>query len=340
MHNPNRPLPPLDLVRGFEAAARRLSFTQAAAELFVTQSAVSRQVQALEAFLGVQLFERRHKALALTEAGQAYFRAASAALTELRAATQRLQEAKRGHVLTVTTTVSFASLWLVPRLGRFRQAHPGIDVRIAATSEVLDMAREGIDVAIRDIASGREPPGAIRLVGERLCPVASPAYVRAAGAPLEKPEDLARHVILALHDPQGRWPWLSWAAWLEANGITELVPAGSLIYDQYDQVINAALHGQGVALGRMSVRGPGHPRGPARGPVRAAPADSARHPRRHRSRGGRAPGDARIRRVAQVRDRSEKGARLTFQKKVSLAPLFIFSRRLLRGRPRSGRWPG
>ncbi len=228
MHNPNRPLPPLDLVRGFEAAARRLSFTQAAAELFVTQSAVSRQVQALEAFLGVQLFERRHKALALTEAGQAYFRAASAALAELRAATQRLQEAKRGHVLTVTTTVSFASLWLVPRLGRFRQAHPGIDVRIAATSEVLDMAREGIDVA-------------------------SPAYLRAAGAPLEKPEDLARHVMLALHDPQGRWPWLSWAAWLEANGITDLVPAGSLIYDQYDQVINAALHGQGVALGRMSV---------------------------------------------------------------------------------------
>lgn len=253
MHNPNRPLPPLDLVRGFEAAARRLSFTQAAAELFVTQSAVSRQVQALETFLGVKLFERRHKALALTEAGQAYFRAASAALAELRAATQRLQEARRGHVLTVTTTVSFASLWLVPRLGRFRQAHPGIDVRIAATSEVLDMAREGIDVAIRDIASGREPPGAIRLVGERLCPVASPAYVRAAGAPLEKPEDLARHVVLALHDPQGRWPWLSWAAWLEANGITELVPAGSLIYDQYDQVINAALHGQGVALGRMSV---------------------------------------------------------------------------------------
>jgi DNA-binding transcriptional LysR family regulator len=253
MRNPNRPLPPLDLVRGFEAAARRLSFTQAAAELFVTQSAVSRQVQALEEFLGVPLFERRHKALALTQAGQAYYRAAAAALSELRAATQRLRESARGHVLTVTTTVSFASIWLVPRLGRFRQAHPGIDVRIAATHLVVDMAREGIDVAIRDVPSGREPPGAVRLVGERLCPVASPAYLRESGAPLEKPEDLRRHVMLMLHDPQGRWPWLTWAAWLEANGITDLVPAGTLTYDQYDQVINAAQHGQGVALGRMTL---------------------------------------------------------------------------------------
>src|SRR5512139_2339307 len=219
MHNHNRPLPPLDLVKGFEAAARRLSFTQAAEELFVTQSAVSRQVQALEEFLGVKLFERRHKALALTEAGQAYYRAAAAAIAELRAATQRLRESTRGHVLTVTTTGSFASIWLVPRLGRFRQLHPGIDVRIAATHEMLDLAREGIDVAIRDVPSGKEPPGSVRLVGERLCPVASPAYLREAKSPLAKPADLGRHVMLLLHDPQGRWPWLSWAAWLEANGV-------------------------------------------------------------------------------------------------------------------------
>jgi len=253
MHNRNRPLPPLDFVRGFEAAARRLSFTLAAEELFVTQSAVSRQVQALEAYLGVRLFERRHKALSLTEAGQAYYRSVAAALTELRAATQRLRDSARGHVLTVTSTISFASIWLVPRLGRFRQAHPGIDVRIAATHEVLDLGREGIDVAIRDVPSGREPPGSVRLVGERMCPVASPAYLEEAKAPLDKPEDLARHVMLYLHDPQGRWPWLTWAAWLEANGIPDLVPGGALTYGQYDQVINAALHGQGVALGRLTI---------------------------------------------------------------------------------------
>jgi DNA-binding transcriptional LysR family regulator len=253
MHNPRRPLPPLDLVRGFEAAARRLSFTQAAQELFVTQSAVSRQVQALEEFLGVKLFERRHKSLELTEAGQAYYRAAAAAIAELRTATQRLRESRRGHVLTVTTTGSFASIWLVPRLARFRQAHPGIDVRIAATHVMLDLAREGIDVAIRDVASGREPPGSVRLVGEHLGPVASPAYLREAQSPLARPADLRHIVMLLLHDPQGRWPWLSWAAWLEANGVADLVPRGTLAYDQYDQVVNAAVHGQGVALGRMSV---------------------------------------------------------------------------------------
>jgi DNA-binding transcriptional LysR family regulator len=118
---------------------------------------------------------------------------------------------------------------------------------------MLDLAREGIDVAVRDVPSGQEPPGSVRLVGERLCPVASPAYLKEAKEPLDRPADLRRHAMLALHDPQGRWPWLSWAAWLEAHGIADLVPGGTLTYDQYDQVVNAALHGQGVALGRMSV---------------------------------------------------------------------------------------
>jgi DNA-binding transcriptional LysR family regulator len=253
MHNPNRPLPPLDLVRGFEAAARHLSFTLAAAELFVTQSAVSRQVQSLEAFLGVPLFERRHKSLALTPAGRAYAQAAASALAQLRMATREARDSARAHVLTVTSTVSFASLWLVPRLARFRAIHPGIDVRIAATHEVLDLEREGIDLALRDFAAGREPPGTVRLVGERLVPVASPGYLRAAKSPAAKPADLANHVMLLLHDPQGRWPWINWASWLEAHGLAGLVPRGTLTYDQYDQVVQAALHGQGIALGRRSV---------------------------------------------------------------------------------------
>jgi DNA-binding transcriptional LysR family regulator len=253
MHKSGRPLPPLDLVRGFEVAARRLSFTQAAAELFVTQSAVSRQVQALEEFLGVKLFERRHKVLALTDAGQAYHRAVSGAIDEIRAATARVREGPKGHVLTVTSTISFASIWLVPRLARFRKAHPGIDVRIAATHEVLDLVREGIDLAIRDCSSGTEPAGAVRLVGERILPVASPDYLKAAPAPLRTPEDLRHHTVLHLHDPQGRWPWIAWASWMEANGIPDLEPASTLTFDQYDQVINAAIHGQGVALGRMTL---------------------------------------------------------------------------------------
>ena len=251
-----RALPPLDLLRGFEAAARLLSFTRAAEELFVTQGAVSRQIQALEEFVGLPLFERRHKALALTEAGRAYFRVVAPVLDELREATRRVREMRTGHVLTVTTTISFASMWLVPRLGHWRKAHPGVDVRITASHDVLDLEREGIDVAIRDCPLDRVPPGAVRLAGEHLAPMCSPAYLREARRekrPLERPADLRHHVLLTLHDPKGRWPWLSWAAWLEANRVEDFMPLGTLAYDQYDQVIQAAMHGQGVALGRMTL---------------------------------------------------------------------------------------
>ena len=256
MHSPRSALPPLDLLRGFESAARHLSFTKAAAELFLTQSAVSRQIQALESFIGVPLFERRHKALALTEAGQAYFRTVAPILEQLRDATRRIREARTGHVLTVTTTVSFASLWLVPRLSRFRKEHPHVDVRITATPDVVDLEREGIDVAIRDMAVNRAPPGAIYLVGEHLAPVCSPAYARQAkrdGRPLKRPEDLRDHVLLTYLDAARRAPWLSWAAWLEAMGVDDFTPARSVSFDQYDQVIQAAVFGQGVALGRRTL---------------------------------------------------------------------------------------
>jgi LysR family glycine cleavage system transcriptional activator len=256
MPKSTRSLPPLDLLRGFESAARHLSFTRAAAELFLTQSAVSRQIQALESFVGLPLFERRHKALALTEAGQAYYRTVAQTLEQLREATRKLRETRTGHVLTVTTTVSFAALWLVPRLARFRVEHPHVDVRISATHNVLDLDREGIDVAIRDCALADAPPGAEHLVGEHLAAVCSPQYAKEAKAtklPLRRPEDLRHHILLNLHDPTGRWPWLSWAAWFEAMGVAEAVPAGTLTFDQYDQVIQAALLGQGVALGRMTL---------------------------------------------------------------------------------------
>ncbi|HYC37958.1 MAG TPA: transcriptional regulator GcvA [Usitatibacter sp.] len=256
MASSQRPLPPLDFLRGFESAARHLSFTRAGEELFLTQSAVSRQIQALEEYLGVDLFERRHKALALTEAGQAYYRVVAEALGSLREGTRRLREARTGRVLTVTTTVSFASTWLVPRLARFRKAHPGTDVRITATHLVVDLDREGIDVAIRDLPLDRVPAGSIHLVGEHLAPVCHPSYLKEAKAarrPLARPEDLRHHVLLDLHDPTGRWPWLSWAAWLEARKIEELTPENTLTFDQYDQVFQAALHGQGIALGRMTL---------------------------------------------------------------------------------------
>ena len=256
MADSRRTLPPLEFLRGFGAAARHLSFTRAAAELFLTQSAVSRQIQALEAFVGVPLFERRHKALALTPVGEAYYRTVAQTLDLLRDATRRIRETRTGHVLTVTTTVSFAALWLVPRLAHFRKEHPEVDVRIAATFEVLDMEREGIDLAIRDCALSKAPPGAVFLVGEQLMPVCSPEYLREAKRekrPLAKPADLRHHVLLLLHDAPRRWPWLTWAAWFEAMGVADLTPASTLTFDQYDQVLQAALHGQGIALGRMSL---------------------------------------------------------------------------------------
>lgn len=258
MANTSRPLPPLDLLRGFESAARHLSFTRAGAELFLTQSAVSRQIQALEEFVGLELFERRHKSLVLTEAGQAYYRTVAAALDQLREATRKLRETRTGHVLTVTTTVSFASIWLVPRLSRFRKERPGVDVRITATHEVVDMEREGIDLAIRDCAVDRAPAGSTYLVGEHLAVVCAPEYMKEAKSQkraLVKPADLRHHALLNLHDPKGRWPWLSWASWLEAHGLQDFTPASVLTFDQYDQVIQAALHGQGVAIGRMTLVG-------------------------------------------------------------------------------------
>src|SRR5258705_6954599 len=124
MQSANRPLPPLDFLRGFEAAARHLSFTRAAAELFLTQSAVSRQIQALEEFIGVPLFEPRHKALALTEAGQSYLRTVAPALDQLREATRRLRESRPRHLLPVTTTVSFAPMWLGPPPSRIPKLPP------------------------------------------------------------------------------------------------------------------------------------------------------------------------------------------------------------------------
>ena len=144
MHKALRKLPSLDFLKGFEAAGRLLSFTRAAEELFLTQSALSRQVQALEEALGVPLFERRHRALALTSAGQAFHRDVTAALTALAAAADAVHGAVRAPGVTLSTTVSFASLWVIPRLAAFRARHPDTEVYISADDRLVDLgARRG-----------------------------------------------------------------------------------------------------------------------------------------------------------------------------------------------------
>src|SRR5262245_3582671 len=134
-------LPPLDLIQGFEAAARNLSFTKAAEELFITQSAVSRQIRALEEHLGIALFERRHRTLVLTEAGRILQRAAGDLLERLQEVTDRLRSDAATPHLTVTTTSGFASLWLIPRLRGFTAVHPDVDVRISASYKAINLER-------------------------------------------------------------------------------------------------------------------------------------------------------------------------------------------------------
>ncbi|HUR40943.1 MAG TPA: transcriptional regulator GcvA [Verrucomicrobiae bacterium] len=244
---------PLELLRGFEASARHLSFTKAADELFLTQSAISRQVQGLEEALGVPLFQRRHRALLLTDEGQILAQTVARLLGELGQTVERLS-GSAGGMITVTTMVTFASLWLVPRLAKFRQVHPLIDVRIAANNELLDLERDRIDVAIRYVAPDRAPAGATQLFGEEVVPVCAPALLRNKARPLKEPADLARHVLL--HDDPGgsRWPalpYLQWDVWLQAMGLPDLQVAGALHFSHYDQMIQAAANGEGVALGRL-----------------------------------------------------------------------------------------
>ena len=247
MRNRNA-LPALDLLVGFEAAARHLSFTKAGEELYLTQSAVSRQIKELEEQLGVALFQRRHRALALTPEGQQFYAAAAQVLVTMRAATDRLRQRTGRQAIALTTTHSFAALWLIPRLAGFTRAHPEADVRITADTRVQDLERDGLDIAIRHGPPSLAGPNAIRLFGERVFPVCSPKLL--ARKQLKKPEDLKNHVLLQYDDPDGRHPWLHWKTWLEVAGIADLRPAGTLSFSGYEQIIPAALAGHGVALGR------------------------------------------------------------------------------------------
>lgn len=244
-------LPHLAFFQGFEAAARTLSFTKAAEELFITQSAVSRQIKALEDHLGLKLFERRPRSLTLTENGQALYRIATDVLDRLQAATDRLKAETRARQLAITTTTGFASLWLIPRLRRFTSLHPDIDVRISATTDTLNLERGLIDLAIRYCKPESVAEGAAKLFGEEMIPVCSRALVRDKAHPLKRPQDLAQHTLLHFDYAGAESMYIDWGTWLTALGIGELKPAGALHFSQYEQMIQAAISGQGVALGRQ-----------------------------------------------------------------------------------------
>lgn len=239
----------LDLLRGFRAAARQLSFTRAAQDLFVTQGAISREVRTLEEQLGRPLFRRVNRALQLTQAGQDLYAAVDEALALIDAAAARVAGASR--TLSVTTTVALASTWLVPRLPSFVRRHPEIDMRFVASNDALDLEREQLDLAIRFVPLGMAPASDEKLFDYLQFPVCTPALAADPARPLREGADLARHVLLDLETVVYGRPWLDWSQWLGAQGLRGLNGAGWLRFSHYDQVIEAALKGSGVAVGKL-----------------------------------------------------------------------------------------
>lgn len=244
-------LPPLDALRGFVAVARRMSITLAAQDLCLTQSALSRQVQALESHLGVPLLVRKHRAIALTEVGEQLFEMASPWLDRIGEFSEAVRGGVRPQPVTITASIGVTSLWILPWLGAFQSAHPEIDVRVAAHNSVLDLSGEGIDLAIRYCRQAQAPAGAVRLFHEQVVPVAHPALAARAFA---SDEALLQQVLLEW-DERGR-PWLRWSDWLGIKGLPHARARRFLHFNQYDQVIRAALDGHGVALGRLALVGP------------------------------------------------------------------------------------
>lgn len=240
----SRTLPPLKALPDFEAAARYLSFTKAAQELHVTHGAVSRQVKSLEDYLGFRLFRRMNRSLRLTDEGQVYARTVGELLDALAEATRRLRTRDETGGLTVSTTYSFTSGWLVPRLGRFRALHPEIDVRLQADDHVIDFVRDSVDVAIRYGRGHYLGLTAERLMGDDYAPVSSPVLLKGKH-PLRRPADLRHHMLL--HEEGAE---LDWRMWLMAAGVEGVDASRGPIFSHSVMAIQAAIRGEGVALGR------------------------------------------------------------------------------------------
>ena len=218
-------VPPLELLVAFEAAARHLSFTRAGDEIALTQSAVSRQIQALEDRFGVALFRRLHRALVLTEEGRVFQQATTEALAAIDRASRALREGGETRPVVVSTTAGFAGVWLIPRLTSFVAAHPEVDVRISTGNTLANLERDGVDVAVRYRSVDLLPAGAVPLFGETVFPVCSPRLLRAAGAALKVPADLAGQTLLRM-EPDGSNHLQDWGLWLHAMELTQLKPAG------------------------------------------------------------------------------------------------------------------
>ncbi len=240
-------LPSLNGLRAFEAAARHLSFTQAAAELNVTQTAISHQIRRLEEELGIRLFIRKNRALALTPKARDYLPGVRAAFNDLRLATDRLLRKDDDHVLTVSTLASLAAKWLLPRLTAFQEAHPGIDVRITTSTALVDFRGGDVDAAIRYGRGNWQGLRAEWLMADDFFPVCSPALLNGK-RPLKCPEDLREHVLLHTSTNGD-----DWRQWLTAAGLpSDISRPPGITFDLILMTVQAAIDGIGVAMGRTS----------------------------------------------------------------------------------------
>jgi LysR family transcriptional regulator, glycine cleavage system transcriptional activator len=242
-------LPPLNALRAFEAAARHLSFNAAAEELNVTPAAISHQIKALEADLGVALFRRLNRAVRLTDAGQACAPGLREAFERMAEAVARARQGDSVGLLTVTASPAIASKWLVPRLERFRDRHPAIDLRIDASMRLVDFAREDVHVGLRYGAGNYPGLHTELLLRSEMFPVCSPALLKGTH-PLRTLDDLRHHTLIhdetATLEPNGP----DWAMWLRAAGLGDIDTTHGLRFNQVALGIDAAINGRGVMLAR------------------------------------------------------------------------------------------
>jgi LysR family glycine cleavage system transcriptional activator len=252
MVSPYRPLPPLGTLRTFEAVARHLSFTMAAADLALTQSAVSHQIRALEDHLGALLFQRQHRAIAMTPEGRTLLEGARAGLDSILLASERIRSQHRVGVLTIASPAAFAIWWLVPRLGRFAALHPEIEVRIATIDgREPDLLRDGIDVAVvkRPPKAAARNPLEMPLLSEVVFPVCSPSLLNGATT-LRNSAELTKHALIECDAAEAEDREFGWSTWLPRLGLGAASPPRHLRFSQFGPALSAAVDGLGIALGR------------------------------------------------------------------------------------------
>ncbi|MEL7027885.1 MAG: transcriptional regulator GcvA [Pseudomonadota bacterium] len=247
-----RRLPPLNALRAFEAAARHLSFTKAAEELNVTPGAISQQVKALEDFVGAPVFRRHKRALLLTDEAQASLPVLREAFDKLAEAAGALAQSDQGGRLAVSVAPSFAAKWLVPRIDDFHERHPDIEVWISADMDVVDFAKDEVDMAIR-YGGGQYPHLRVeRLLSEKVIPVCSPSLL-IGDHPLKTPEDLRQHTLLHDGSPDNDESCPTWPMWLKAAGVDGVDASRGPRFNQSSLVIEAAVAGKGVALAKSQL---------------------------------------------------------------------------------------